>query len=832
MAKASKVVLGLQQGTTRTVYATWAWSKSHTDNYKVRWYYDTGNGVWFIGEDSTVTMKQSTYSAPENAIKVKFTVKPVSKTHKVKKKKKKKKKTVEYSVDVAYWTADWSTAKQYKFSTDQTPETPSVPTVSITKLKLTAEVNSYDTKTKEIEFQVVKNDKSVVKKGTAKVKTHHASFSCTVSAGCEYKVRCRGKGDKHTGAWSEFSQNAGTIPSGLDDITSVRFLSDTSVRIEWPAVKTATSYDVEYTTDAGFFSSSNEVQSMSVNAPTHHVEITGLEAGHKWFVRIRAVNEHGVSPWTGDHALELLFGIAPSPPTTWSSTTTAVVGETTLLYWVQNSNDGSVQTQAQIKLFITFVDGSTDEQTYTVWTGSHFDIHGNRIEETVDNIYVYNLDEILSNLYYGASIDLSDIEKIEWQVKTRGILASYSDWSVKRTIQVYSPPTLGLTLSNDFRLFQPEEERMYLHDSSGNILLDNIDDPLLSNDHFDDPFDILRVLPIYVEAEAGPSNQSAISFYLTVIANESYETVDMTGQTVLVNAGDKIFTQYFDAESNILQTVLSASNINLDNNRSYNLECMVAMASGLTASSSQDFTVEWQEDEYMPDAEIGIDEDLLSAYIRPYCEDEAGNLIPGVILSVYRREFDGSFTEIATDLQNEAETFVTDPHPALDYARYRIVAVSPDTGAVSFYDAPSYPVDEPSIIIQWDEKWSTFDASEEDEREEPNWSGSMLKLPYNVDVSDNHDPDVGLVEYIGRSHPVSYYGTQRGETATWTTEIDKEDKETLYTLRRLAIYSGDVYVREPSGSGYWAHVTVSFSQKHLDLTIPITLNITRVEGGV
>ena len=43
---------------------------------------------------------------------------------------------------------------------------------------------------------------------------------------------------------------------------------------------------------------------------------------------------------------------------------------------------------------------------------------------------------------------------------------------------------------------------------------------------------------------------------------------------------------------------------------------------------------------------------------------------------------------------------------------------------------------------------------------------------------------------------------------------------------------GDVYVREPSGSGYWANVSVSFSQRHTALTIPVTLNLTRVEGGV
>ena len=107
----------------------------------------------------------------------------------------------------------------------------------------------------------------------------------------------------------------------------------------------------------------------------------------------------------------------------------------------------------------------------------------------------------------------------------------------------------------------------------------------------------------------------------------------------------------------------------------------------------------------------------------------------------------------------------------------------------------------------------------------------MIKFPYNIDVSNSNSADVSLVEYIGREHPVSYYGTQKGETATWNVEFDKSDTETLYALRRLAAWMGDVYVREPSGSGYWAQVNVSFSQKHTELVIPVTFTITRVEGG-
>lgn len=201
-----------------------------------------------------------------------------------------------------------------------------------------------------------------------------------------------------------------------------------------------------------------------------------------------------------------------------------------------------------------------------------------------------------------------------------------------------------------------------------------------------------------------------------------------------------------------------------------------------------------------------------------------------VQLSVYRREYDGGFIPIVEDIDGSLESTVTDPHPSLDYARYRIVAKDTNTTRITYRDLPNYPIGEKAILIQWDEPNIPFYATESTPADQYN-SGSIVRLPYNINLTVKKNLDTTLVEYIGRKHPVSYYGTQVGETATLSTVIPKNDVETIYALQRLQGYFGDVYIREPHGVGYWANISVSFPRTYLEVVIPVSIDITRVEGG-
>jgi hypothetical protein len=811
---------GLQSDTDSTVFATWEWSRSNTDKYKVIWNYHTGDGVWFIGEEKEITAEQSTYNAPSNAEKVRFKVKAISKKHKVNKK------------EVSYWTADYTDWKTYDFDNNP-PKMPPVPTVKIEKYTLTASLtNLDDINATEIEFQVIKDNSKTYKTGVVTIKKWAASFSCTIEAGHSYTVRARSKRDKSYSGYSDYSDGAKTIPSTPASITSIKALSETSVQIEWDNVTNATKCEVQYTTKKIYFDSSSEVKTLTVESTTH-AEITGLESGQEYFFRVRAINEQGESGWS--EIVSITIGKAPAAPTTWASTTTAIVGEKVILYWVHNSEDGSSQTTAELELII-----GDNKETHTITNTTE--------ESEKDKTSQYSL----------STFTYTEGTTIKWKVRTAGITGVYGDWSTQRVIDIYAPPTLSLSIT----------------DNAGTSLA------------------VLESFPFYINGVTGPATQTPIGYHVTITSTETYSTVDEIGNVKMISAGDDVYSQFYDISEN-LALEISAHSVDLENGVTYKVTVVASMNSGLTVEESAEFEVAWTDEQYTPNAEISIDEETLCAYIHPYCdyypmvyykvelstttgtyvqtseiitetiegtsvdeaftengdvvyygtlssgtgvyfcevESEVSELVDGITLSVYRREFDGSFVEIGTGILNASNTFVTDPHPALDLARYRIVAISDTTGAVSYTDIPGVIVGETAVIIQWDEAWTEFDTTNEDEMEQPAWAGSMLKLPYNIDVSDSNESDVTLVEYIGRKRPVSYYGTQLGSTSSWKVDVAKEDKDTLYALRRLAVWMDDVYVREPSGSGYWAYIKVSFSQEHCNLVIPVTLDITRVDGG-
>lgn len=1186
MATVSNVQLVLVSGTDRQMRVEWNWNKSNTDHYVVKWYWANGQG-WNVGSTDEVTAKQAFYTAPTEAKKVKVKIKPVYKST------NKNAKTVTVN-----W--GWSTEKQYNFANNP-PTKPPTPTIEYLSngeyVKISID-NYDDSTTHDAQFEIMKdNTKRVGSLRYSQVNTGHAEITVKASElipGHTYKARVRGLKDvtwvgtagviwsgvvtqQETttiasvgdyGEWSDYSTELLSKPKAVTSLKTIKALSETSVYIDWVNTSTADSYEIEYTTDKRYFDSSpNNVSSLTVSVG--HAEITGLDTGNQWFFRIRSVNTTGNSDWSDVYSITL--GKKPAAPSTWSTSSVVNQGDDIILNWTHNSEDGSDMTKAKVMLkldnsdyiwYLIINKQSSESNNVVPMPGQNGSmmliayINMNNQESSTFNLYndmgeghsVMIKDNVGEIRLKTDDASYSNGAIFNWSVMTQGVLDEYGDESVRRTIKVYSPITLQMSVEG--------------------VISDDVNVTMTS-------------YPLNIDLEVTESDiQKPVSYFVSVISNQSYEWYDNTGNNITISAGETIYQHYYDTSETQMNIELTPADLTLANNNSYTINVTVAMDSGLTADSNMTMLIAFEDEVLEPNAYIYIDKDTLTANIIPFCQnnsdletendngnnngnkvftelmdtgvpdaivhgyndivipyddyvyyvsfsdrgiykfedgvwnkvggseyltytdtddddwtvdirtyrsgvfnnyvyvlddtpyyiyrknisdlddlsvawerfrfnsptnefdrygaschgylmeydnslhcfanclrakdwgdprydiyndervahyvlstDEYGrytftriatipidisnrqerqfyltgglsavvydnaihlinqihhfiyttssgwvelNPVPHMdfyaddvavvydnnlyvfgsdadysnylmkwnssddtwdviyksnnaeydftdyyyiffvnnsllnicsgfennyidkhghyvyqyrepsgsseehnpesdqttLLSVYRRDFDGRFTEIASNLPNTGQTMITDPHPALDYARYRIVAKSGDTGAIYYTDVPGVEIGEKAIIINWNDYVTYLDVEDDTERAELPWYGNMLKLPYNVDVADNNNIDTNMNEYIGREHPVSYYGTHTGETATWNVDIDKRDTQTLYMLRLLRIYKGDVYVREPSGSGYWAHIVISFNQKHTVPIIPVTISITRVEGGM
>ena len=81
-------------------------------------------------------------------------------------------------------------------------------------------------------------------------KNGYARYACNVDAGGEYKVRARSSRDGNNSEWSDYSSSVFTAPSTPSKISTIRAHYDSInkahfVYLEWTAVDSATSYDIE-----------------------------------------------------------------------------------------------------------------------------------------------------------------------------------------------------------------------------------------------------------------------------------------------------------------------------------------------------------------------------------------------------------------------------------------------------------------------------------------------------------------------------------------------------------------------------------------------------------
>lgn len=789
------------------------WFQKYTKSISVQFVYQTAKsgGKWIEGSSTSVDkifrVNAATWTAADAATVVRVYLRPEPKTYtkKVKKKKKTTSKTVNrYSASTT--SKDINLADQGVAPSDL--ETPTV-TTDGHKWYFVAKCSDASVSHVGWEFKTLqsyrldaKTESVTTLTVTTKRDTINNDSRWTQYAyqGTRIKFRARGITSGGTcGEWSEWSEWITAIPSRQTLNCSAQ--SDSAVKLWWMREKNwqdyADTWTLQYAqVDEVYDEDTLEWQDGETTSIGEGWScVQSVTSGHLYAFRLRGSTDQAqISGDTGyggwSNIVKCGVGSKPDAPTTYQLYDTISAGETQVLGWAHNCDDGSKSQASKLR----FKDDVLPEREFDE-----------------EDVTTYELSE-------SDTASIPDGTEVTWFAATKGFNPEWSDWSDARSFFCYHAPTCGIELTHDGSAVGEESP--------------------------------LTAFPLSVKVVAGSTSQKPVSWAVTIVSSGEHTYVDVYDEEHVLTDGMTVYHKVIESQDNPLEMDVAVGDVDLISGATYALYVTVAMDSGLSVTSERSvFSVDWDSSELdAPDAIVELDQSTLFATITPYCmtsftNDEgnkeqydyevgsdASHFAQGVKLSVYRIEADGSYTLLDEGITNSGTYGVVDPHPALIDASYRIVATDQSTGNQAHTDTEGMDLDEACVVINWDESWEQGYAYLGDEDTSGSeYTGNMLKLPYNITISEQGTKDNALVQYIGRTAPVSYYGTQQGRTASWGVEIVKNDLDTLDSLRQLQVYMGDCYVREPYGGGYWANVDVSFNTSYDSMSVPVTLDITKVE---
>lgn len=886
-----------------SVLATWDYPSSpdHFKDLKMVWYFgymDNGTKVWTSSENTinNHTIHSYTQSVPSfditkvKTVDIYVEITPEASNKKVPKYNKKGKKTGTTNEPAWKGVKQKSNTYQHNLVTANDPTVPSTPTVTKTGHKLKVAVTNYSPTSNYAQSVILQcrlnesTNKDTYIEHIVNIKGGSATYvSGTMSAGTAYQWRARGcsekNGNGNKSSWSEWSEiivDKPKLPRRNSFFMQTAKPDNTSSVTPIPNI-VIKDYDNDYRyLDAYVIMWSADPDDLVYNRPKGQVEFgksSSIEQGKRPFksgdhiytrvyldqiteyarankntvwVSIRAKYGDTYSDYSKEKSyyVEYNAGTAPLAPTVWTSKSTYNEEEKIRFQWINNSTDGSYQSYYDLELtYFNIVRNITKSTTVPIdQSEPTYGITFNTIYDIVSLFNDYpgmeNMDPGVFTIRYRLRV------KCQYGVDEPSV--GWSEWTTYKEFNVYKKPTLEFEHNGRTDWYWDPFDFRY----------DTIYTAYNGSPFAPEPDRIVDHFPIFIGVVSGPVPQQGLEYSFTITALDDYDMLDYDGTEKHVHSGEVIYSKISPptkrygntAVGNYCLIRIDAWDILLANGIHYNLNAVVTMDSGLTAQCSRDFYTQFQDASFLPDADIVVDDELFTAYIEPTLvppelEDGEESLeLEDVVFNIFRRNYDGTMTEIATALNGGDIISIVDPHPSLNGASYRIIGMSKKTGEVQYVDKPGQEFNEKPIIIQWDDNWQPYDLLEDyvDEAEDEKnlmlygqgLQGNMLKLPYNIDVTNAYDVDKELVSYIGRENPVAYYGTAKGESMTLNTVIPKSSKDIIFGLRKLSRYSGVCYIREPSGTGYWADVTVSFNINHLEVTVPVSITATRVEGGI
>lgn len=589
--------------------------------------------------------------------------------------------------------------------------------------------------------------------------------------------------------------------------------------------------------------------------------ISGLETGQKWYVRIRLINGTGdnatYGPWSAIQSIDL--SSAPSIPNLMLSDSVITKEGSVTASWAYSTTDGTAQAYAEIcEATITptgIVYGSykpsediqpDTSKTYYEYSNNTYSVVATLFESTEDT------EVVEGKIYYsrsgsGTTEDpyvYTRVEEPESDPQSagyyEGINPSASEWYEFQDIIAHTKAEQHITINaedvgwetgNTYSLcVRVVSASGKVSDSWSDPVSVIIAEPLeceitqtslvsetITQDGVSRNVLSLKELPMTITATgAGVGG-------ITTIAVERSEDYHITRPDETEFDGYEKETILLRSQSGEAQMEFDVEDLigRFDDGARYRIVATIKDGLGQSAEDSIEFEVHWTHQALVPSVNIVVDETDLITKITPVAPQGA---VASDKCDIYRLSVDKP--ELIVRDAVFGTTYV-DPYPTLgEYGGHRIVFKTKNGDYITEDDRLAW-VD----TTEAGEDGTAIGTIDNLDYDIINFDNQEVRLYYNTDFSSSWEKDFIETQYLGGSIQGDWNPAISRSSSIDTLVILPLDQDMIRSLRDLAEYPGICRVRTTDGSNYAADVQVSEDRSHTDLQMKASYSfkITRVD---
>lgn len=576
---------------------------------------------------------------------------------------------------------------------------------------------------------------------------------------------------KYTSYMSSATITYGTsIPAAPTGLTLTSTSVPGTIRATWTwSWSAANMAELSWSDHSDAWQSTDEPSTYEIGRKATAWNISGLEAGVTWYVRVRLGLSDGDdvtwSEWSG--AAEIVLSSAPVVPVLELSAGVITARGTVDASWVYVTSDGTGQASARLA-----------EVTYSGQTPIYRTIATTTTSQTVTvsaqrQGWQTGSTHLLAVRVTSGSGHLSD----DWSAPVPVIVAD----AVTCTIASTSLETVTETIDGET-----------------------------------DTFTALTEMPLSLTvtgAKAGGITSVIIERADEYFLDRPDEEISRgyEGETIAV------YSQLGEAAIAINNADLIG---HLDDGSKYRITATTQDSYGQSASATLDFRVRWTDQAIMPTAGAIIDEGETFAIIVPMLPADvpATSDTANAVADIYRLSVDKPV------LIYEGATFgefYVDPYPTIgEHGGHRVVYRSKNGDYITPDDTLAW--------VDLDEADGDFLDIDYNIIE---WDAGAVRLTHNIDLSNSWTKDFTETQYLGGSVQGDWNPAIHREGNMSTVAVATEDADLIRAMRRLAVHPGICHIRTKDGSNYAADVQVSesYKQSNAHKVVEFSLKITRVD---